>query len=79
VDEEMVMRVFLSVLGLALGLTAGAAVAQTAAEREACQSDFEKYCPGVKPGGGRVVECLSKHLDQLTPQCKTVVEANMPK
>jgi hypothetical protein len=73
------MKMFLSVLGLALGLTAGAAVAQTAAEREACQADFEKFCPGVKPGGGRVVECLSKHLDQLTPQCKTVVEANMPK
>lgn len=73
------MRVFLSVLGLALALTAGGAAAQTAADREACQSDFETYCPGVKPGGGRVVECLSKHLDQLSPQCRTVVEANMPK
>ena len=73
------MRVFLSVLGLAFGLGVGAAIAQTAAEREACQADFEKYCPGVEPGGGRVVECLSKHLDQLTPQCKTVVEAHMPK
>ena len=73
------MKMVLSVLGLALGLGAGAAMAQTAAEREACQADFEKYCAGVQPGGGRVVECLSKHLDQLTPQCKTVVEANMPK
>ena len=73
------MRIFLSVLGLALGLGAGGALAQTAAEREACMADFEKYCPGVQPGGGRVIECLSKHLDQLTPQCKTVVEANMPK
>jgi hypothetical protein len=73
------MKIFLSVLGLALGLSAGAALAQTAAEREACQADFEKYCPGIMPGGGRVVKCLSAHLDQLTPQCKSVVEANMPK
>ena len=73
------MKMVLSVLGLALGLSAGAAMAQTAAEREACQADFEKYCASVQPGGGRVVECLSKHLDQLTPQCKTVVEANIPK
>ena len=73
------MKVFLSVLGLALALGPGAAMAQTAAEREACQADFEKYCPGVEPGGGRVLECLGKHLDQLTPQCKSVVEANMPK
>ena len=73
------MRVFLPVLGLALALGPGAAMAQTAAEREACQADFEKYCPGVQPGGGRVLECLGKHLDQLTPQCKSMVEANMPK
>ena len=77
--REVVMKMVLWVLCLALGLSAGVALAQTAAEREACQADFEKYCAGVQPGGGRVVECLSKHLDQLTPQCKTVVEANMPK
>ena len=73
------MKVFLPVLGLALALGPGAAMAQTAAEREACQADFEKYCPGVEPGGGRILECLGKHLDQLTPQCKSMVEANMPK
>ena len=54
-------------------------MAQTAAERAACQADFEKFCPGVEPGGGRVVECLAKQLDKLTPECKTVVEAHMPK
>ena len=73
------MKVFLSILGMVLALAPGAAMAQTAAEREACQADFEKYCQGVEPGGGRVLECLGKHLDQLTPQCKSVVEANMPK
>ena len=73
------MKVFLSILGMVLAPAPGAAMAQTAAEREACQADFEKYCPGVEPGGGRVLECLGKHLDQLTPQCKSMVEANMPK
>ena len=73
------MKVFLSILGMVLALAPGAGMAQTAAEREACQADFEKYRPGVQPGGGRVLECLGKHLDQFTPQCKSVVEANMPK
>ncbi|MEP9389202.1 cysteine rich repeat-containing protein [Mesorhizobium sp. KR9-304] len=73
------MKIFLSALGLAAALCSNAAMAQTAAEREACKADFEKYCPGVQPGGGRIMECLGKHLDQLTPQCKSVVEANMPK
>jgi hypothetical protein len=73
------MRLLATVVILATGLGSGIAVAQTAAERAACQADFEKLCPGVEPGGGRVIECLAKQLDKLTPQCKTVVEAHMPK
>jgi hypothetical protein len=73
------MRMSSGILFLALFCLSGPALAQTEAQREACQADFEKYCPGIMPGGGRVVKCLSAHLDQLTPQCKSVVEANMPK
>jgi hypothetical protein len=73
------MRPILAAAAFAMLLGNGAASAQTAAEREACQADYEKYCSGVQPGGGRVIECLSKQLDKLTPQCKSVVEANMPK
>jgi hypothetical protein len=54
----------------------GAAMAQTMAERMACQADFAKYCPGVKPGGGRVIACLSKQKDKLSPDCRKVVEAH---
>lgn len=54
----------------------GAASAQTMAERMACQSDFTKYCPGVKPGGGRVLACLAKQKDKLSPDCLKVVEAH---
>ena len=68
-----------TVVILATVLGSGIAMAQTAAERAACQADFEKLCAGVEPGGGRVVECLAKQLDKLTPQCKAVVEAHMPK
>ncbi len=73
------MKWLVSFAAVAFIVAPGVALAQTAAERQACQADFEKYCPGVQPGGGRVIKCLSEHLDQLTPQCKSVVEANMPK
>jgi len=49
------------------------AMAQTMAERLACKDDFAKYCPGVKPGGGRIVACLSKQKDRLSPDCLKVV------
>ncbi len=69
------MRSMLS-LAIVLGLTSGAAFAQTLAEKMACQSDFKKYCKGVQPGGGRIITCLSKYESKLTDECKKVVEAH---
>ena len=72
------MRIALSVLFLAAQVTANGAFAQTAAEREACQSDYEKFCKGVEQGGGRIIKCLNDHLSDLTPQCQEVVKENTP-
>jgi hypothetical protein len=56
-------------------LFASGAIAQelTAAQRDACMGDFEKYCKGVVPGGGRIIACLAKESDKLTPACKKVL------
>lgn len=61
---------------LALPLLAAPAWAQqpTQAELAACMPDFKKLCSGVQPGGGRVLACLSKQKEQLTPDCRAVVE-----
>ncbi|ANT50135.1 cysteine rich repeat-containing protein [Mesorhizobium amorphae] len=72
------MRIAFSVLFLATQLTANAAMAQTAAEREACKADYEKFCTGVEQGGGRIIKCLNDHLSELTPECQKVVKANSP-
>lgn len=69
------MRTAFCLLFLAFQFAPGVATAQTAAERAA---DFAKFCKGVEPGGGRVIECLDKHLDELTPQCQKVVKAHAP-
>jgi hypothetical protein len=55
--------------------TAQAAFAQelTAAQRDACMGDYEKYCKGTVPGGGRIIACLNKSGDKLTPACKKVL------
>ena len=47
----------------------------TAEQRSACMGDFEKYCKDVTPGGGRVIACLAKESDKITPACKKVLTA----
>jgi hypothetical protein len=58
-------------------LLASGAMAQemTSAQRKACMGDYEKFCKGTAPGGGRIIACLSKQSDQLAPACKKVLAA----
>jgi hypothetical protein len=46
----------------------------TASEREACSADYEKFCRGTFPGGGRILRCLEKHYAELGNACKKVVD-----
>jgi Cysteine rich repeat len=39
----------------------------------ACVSDVKTQCPGVKPGEGRIRECIKTHLKDLSEPCQTVV------
>ena len=35
----------------------------------ACRTDTQRYCRGVKPGGGRIIACLKENADSLTASC----------
>jgi len=35
-----------------------------------CVADAEKLCPGVKPGQGRVAQCLKSHQTEMSDACK---------
>jgi hypothetical protein len=51
------------------------ALAQSAAERAACEADAKKLCPGVRPIGGQLLNCLATNKAKLTDACKKVVES----
>jgi hypothetical protein len=69
-------KLSIAVAVFAIGFST-AAVAQnlSAEQRAACKPDYDKYCTGTIPGGGRIVACLNKQHDALSDACKKVLEA----
>jgi hypothetical protein len=55
--------------------TAALAQTFTAEQQAACKADYQKYCKGTMPGGGRIIACLNKQRDQITDACKKAVDA----
>lgn len=67
-----------TILVLAIGCS-GPSFAQTTDARGACKADYDKYCAGTLPGGGRVVACLTKQQNQLSDACKKVLASRKAK
>jgi|SRR5471032_2250118 Cysteine rich repeat len=42
----------------------------------ACKQDVQTLCTDVKPGEGRVKECMKSHHEQLSAGCKAAIKAN---
>jgi hypothetical protein len=34
-----------------------------------CDADFEKFCSGVTPGGGRLLQCYEQNKNQMSANC----------
>lgn len=69
---------FATLLGAAFS---GAATAQTLsraqaqAVRAACEADIRATCPGVQPGGGRILQCIKANPDKISQPCKEALAA----
>lgn len=46
-----------------------------APRQSVCAAEIAKFCSGVERGQGRYRECLTKHLDELSPACKEHVQS----
>ncbi len=45
---------------------------------QACEDDIMTFCPGVKPGGGRIAQCLKANKAYLSFECKATIFEEMP-
>ncbi len=64
------MRTFALVGGLLLALSQQPAWGQLLA---ACRGDVLRFCQGVAPGGGRLIECMQQHAARLSDACKQAI------
>ena len=39
-----------------------------------CRDDLEKICSEIKPGEGRLLECLNKNESQVSQRCNTALK-----
>ena len=62
--------IVIALLVLAIGSGAFAQAANRDLLRTACMDDYKKFCAGVQPGGGRILQCLREREKELTPACR---------
>jgi len=52
--------------------------ARAEAAKAACQPDVEKFCANVQEGGGRIMQCLRQHQNELSDACKAYQPKHPP-
>jgi len=40
-----------------------------------CKADAERICPGVAPGGGKIIACLKRHKNEVSVGCAKALKA----
>jgi hypothetical protein len=72
-----VCRVALAAATLSAPLTATRAEESTAVQREACKPDVYRLCKWYIPSHAGITYCLHKNIDQLSPECRAVLEGRL--
>src|SRR2546423_789550 len=61
-------------LGVALAMLSGAAIAQTAEEQNLCMNDAFRVCSHTIPDRGRTVACMVQNKAKLSSGCQSVMD-----
>jgi hypothetical protein len=51
------------------------AFAQQAEAMKYCKADVARLCPGIQPGGGRIIACLKEHKNEMSIGCGKALQA----
>src|SRR5574340_950825 len=65
--------IFISVFAVTI-LVVGVASYGTAEPERPCAEDLAKYCGGITPGGGRLLQCYEEQKKNMSPKCVSWAE-----
>ena len=75
----MLIRQLTAASLVAFALISLPGLARTAKAQDAplkyCKEDVARLCKGVAPGGGRLIECLKQHENEVTVGCAKELKA----
>ena len=40
-----------------------------------CRADVQRLCGGVEHGGGRIMQCMKAHANEVSPDCQSAMAA----
>jgi hypothetical protein len=63
-----------SALSFALLALAASAPPAWADAMSLCKADVARLCPGIQPGGGRIVGCLKEHKEEMSVGCAKAIQ-----
>ena len=44
-----------------------------------CRVEVKKLCQGIRPGGGRIKQCIADNENKLSPECRKAVQERLGK
>ena len=39
-----------------------------------CKNDLKTYCSNIKPGEGRLIDCIDKNMEKVSSRCKLAIK-----
>lgn len=74
--ESIIMTKYLTLVFVLVASAASAqqlSMSEKLALRDNCVQDIKTLCPGIKPGGGLLMDCIKSKKDQLSQPCADTI------
>jgi hypothetical protein len=71
----MIIRLLTAASLLSLAVIASAESARAAEPLAYCKADVARLCPGISPGGGKLIGCLKQHENEVSVGCAKALKA----